>query len=113
MSRASKTLSRPDVGRSLVPDSKLTMSTHDMDAMSDVQPLRTHLDGSVLRAAFDPVQINISGTQCGDLNRASKMEWLLTNGTGGYAMSTIVGMNTRRHHGLLVAATRSPAPGSP
>ena len=32
-----------------------------------------------------------------------KKEWLVTNGIGGYAMSTINGMNTRKYHALLVA----------
>ena len=44
-----------------------------------------------------------------DLARASLREWLHTDGLGGYASSTVVGMNTRRYHGLLVAATRPPA----
>lgn len=35
-------------------------------------------------------------------------EWLLTNQTGGYAMSTAAGCNTRRYHGLLVAAANPP-----
>ena len=35
-------------------------------------------------------------------------EWLLTNGLGGYASSTIIGLNTRRYHGLLVAALHPP-----
>ena len=35
-------------------------------------------------------------------------EWLETNGIGGFASSTIWGMNTRRYHGLLMAATRTP-----
>jgi predicted glycogen debranching enzyme len=35
-------------------------------------------------------------------------EWLETNGIGGYASSTACGMNTRRYHGLLVAATKPP-----
>src|ERR1019366_3905802 len=35
-------------------------------------------------------------------------EWLETNGLGGHAMSTLTGQNTRRYHGLLVAATRPP-----
>lgn len=33
-----------------------------------------------------------------------KNEWLLTNGIGGYASSTLIGANTRKYHGLLVAA---------
>ncbi len=33
-----------------------------------------------------------------------KNEWLLTNGIGGYSSSTLVGTNTRKYHGLLVAA---------
>ncbi|HEY6137913.1 MAG TPA: amylo-alpha-1,6-glucosidase [Thermoanaerobaculia bacterium] len=36
------------------------------------------------------------------------IEWLETNGLGGYASSTACGMNTRRYHGLLVAATQPP-----
>lgn len=36
-------------------------------------------------------------------------EWLETNGLGGYSGSTICGCNTRRYHGLLVAATTPPA----
>lgn len=35
-------------------------------------------------------------------------EWLLTNGTGGYSMGTALGCNTRRYHGLLVAAAHPP-----
>lgn len=35
-------------------------------------------------------------------------EWLLTNGLGGFASSTIIGMNTRRYHGLLIAALNPP-----
>jgi predicted glycogen debranching enzyme len=35
-------------------------------------------------------------------------EWLETNGLGGFASSTAAGMNTRRYHGLLTAATKPP-----
>jgi predicted glycogen debranching enzyme len=35
-------------------------------------------------------------------------EWLVTNGVGGYASSTLVGLNTRKYHGLLVAAMTPP-----
>src|SRR6266849_8830330 len=45
---------------------------------------------------------------CGDLDAASRREWLETNGLGGFASSTITGLNTRRYHGLLVAATKPP-----
>lgn len=31
-------------------------------------------------------------------------EWLITNGLGGYAMSSLCGLNTRKYHGLLIAA---------
>jgi predicted glycogen debranching enzyme len=44
-----------------------------------------------------------------DLEAALRREWLETNGLGGFASSTIVGLNTRRYHGLLVAATKPPA----
>lgn len=37
-----------------------------------------------------------------------RKEWLYTNGLGGYASSTIIGMNSRKYHGLLVAALNPP-----
>lgn len=37
-----------------------------------------------------------------------KLEWIETNGLGGWASSSILGANTRRYHGLLIAATKSP-----
>lgn len=45
---------------------------------------------------------------CRQLDAALDREWLVTNGLGGYASSTIVGANTRRYHGLLVAALDPP-----
>ena len=45
---------------------------------------------------------------CSNLSLANAREWLETNGIGGYASSTITGLNTRRYHGLLVAATHPP-----
>ncbi len=47
-------------------------------------------------------------TECQNLKNAISKEWLETNGLGGYASSTIIGANTRRHHGLLVAALQPP-----
>ncbi len=35
-------------------------------------------------------------------------EWVITNGIGGYAGSSIIGANTRKHQGLLVASLRAP-----
>src|SRR4249920_4072916 len=45
---------------------------------------------------------------CRNLDIAINREWLETNGIGGFASSTITGLNTRRYHGLLVAATKPP-----
>lgn len=45
---------------------------------------------------------------CRDFGRGVTKEWLETNGLGGYASSTIVGANTRRYHGLFIAALRPP-----
>src|SRR5678816_2413493 len=35
-------------------------------------------------------------------------EWLVTNGLGGYASTSISGACTRRYHGLLVSALPAP-----
>jgi predicted glycogen debranching enzyme len=45
---------------------------------------------------------------CRDYSAATRLEWLETNGVGGYASSTICLANTRRYHGLLVAALQPP-----
>ncbi|HTS28841.1 MAG TPA: amylo-alpha-1,6-glucosidase, partial [Bryobacteraceae bacterium] len=52
--------------------------------------------------------IRCDETICRNLDLASRREWLETNGLGGYASSAIAGLNTRRYHGLLVAACRPP-----
>ena len=36
-------------------------------------------------------------------------EWVITNGIGGFASSTIIGANTRKYHGLLIATLNPPA----
>ena len=38
---------------------------------------------------------------------AAALEWIETNGLGGWASSTVCFANTRRYHGLLVAATET------
>jgi predicted glycogen debranching enzyme len=53
-------------------------------------------------------QIQFDETVCRDFEVASRREWLETNGIGGFASSTVAGLNTRRYHGLLVAATNPP-----
>jgi predicted glycogen debranching enzyme len=45
---------------------------------------------------------------CGDWQTASRYEWLVTNGLGGFACGTVAGANTRRYHGFLVASLRPP-----
>ena len=45
---------------------------------------------------------------CSQFASASSREWLETNGIGGYSSSSVSGANTRRYHGLLVAATKPP-----
>ena len=44
-----------------------------------------------------------------NLEEGLKREWLITNGIGGYASSTVIGANTRRYHGLLIAPLNPPA----
>lgn len=46
---------------------------------------------------------------CSDVTAASRREWLVTNGIGGYASGTISGILTRRYHGLLFAAINPPS----
>ena len=43
-----------------------------------------------------------------DFANAVQHEWLETNGLGGWSGSSVIGVNTRRYHGLLVAAIAPP-----
>ena len=52
--------------------------------------------------------IELTQDICRDFSEAASREWLETNGIGGYASSTVSGANSRRYHGLLIAATRPP-----
>lgn len=52
--------------------------------------------------------LRIGRERLGHLTYASRLEWLVTNGIGGYACGTVGGALTRRYHGLLVAAKRPP-----
>lgn len=45
---------------------------------------------------------------CGDLEQSLRREWLVTNGLGGFGCGTVAGCQTRRYHGLLVAAEKPP-----
>ena len=44
-----------------------------------------------------------------ELKDSLNKEWILANGTGGFCSTTIVGANTRRYHGLLIAPLLPPA----
>lgn len=52
--------------------------------------------------------IKMQRETCRDLSRALDIEWLETNGIGGYASSTILCCHTRKYHGLLVAELHDP-----
>ena len=45
---------------------------------------------------------------CSNPEEARQREWIETNGLGGFASSTIIGLNTRRYHALLTAAVKPP-----
>lgn len=58
--------------------------------------------------ALDFGKIEFNRDVCGNLEDALSREWMETNGIGGFASSTIPGVNTRRYHGLLTAALNPP-----
>ena len=44
-----------------------------------------------------------------NLEEGLTKEWIITNGIGGFASSTILNCNTRKYHGLLIAPLTPPA----
>lgn len=55
-----------------------------------------------------PATIDLGAPAITDPAASHQLEWLVTNGIGGYASGTVGGALTRRYHGLLVAALRPP-----
>ncbi|WP_041833420.1 amylo-alpha-1,6-glucosidase [Actinoplanes sp. N902-109] len=53
-------------------------------------------------------RIAFGGQVCGHLGAGARREWLVPDGRGGYAMGTVSGLRTRRYHGLLVVAGKTP-----
>ncbi|NSW58383.1 MAG: glycogen debranching enzyme N-terminal domain-containing protein [Armatimonadetes bacterium] len=52
--------------------------------------------------------VEIDASTLGNWRDGLHLEWLETNGLGGYAMGTVSGANARRYHGILCAAVRPP-----
>ena len=52
--------------------------------------------------------MNFESKVLSDFDAASSLEWIETNGLGGYASGTASGAHSRRYHGLLVAALNPP-----
>jgi len=59
------------------------------------------MNGPVIRIAWP-------GREPAESETRLSREWLLTNGLGGYASGTLLGIITRRYHGYLVAALPAP-----
>jgi predicted glycogen debranching enzyme len=52
--------------------------------------------------------MHIEAKDCQDLERALSLEWLETNGRGGFSSGTVAGPKTRRYHALLLIARTPP-----
>jgi predicted glycogen debranching enzyme len=53
--------------------------------------------------------VKIGTVDCRNLDRALSLEWLETNGRGGFSSGTVAGANTRRYHALLLTARTPPS----
>ena len=42
------------------------------------------------------MKLKFDGSICQDLEQSSRLEWLETNGLGGFASGTVSGIHTRR-----------------
>jgi predicted glycogen debranching enzyme len=52
--------------------------------------------------------MNVGAQDCQNLERSLPLEWLETNGRGGFSSGTVAGPNTRRYHALLLIARNPP-----
>ena len=53
-------------------------------------------------------KIHLGKDVLSNFDKAIQTEWIITNGLGGYSSSTVLGINTRKYHGVLVAAFNPP-----
>lgn len=61
-----------------------------------------------MNVGIDLPKICVGAKDLRDFNETLKKEWIVTNGLGGYASSPVLGINTRKYHGLLVASFNPP-----
>jgi hypothetical protein len=59
-----------------------------------------------LKADIENTDVNISAQDCQNLDSALGLEWLETNGRGGFSSGTVARANTRRYHALLLARSQ-------
>ncbi|MGQ9507064.1 MAG: amylo-alpha-1,6-glucosidase [Candidatus Bathycorpusculaceae bacterium] len=52
--------------------------------------------------------MSLNSEKLSHFEESINQEWIITNGLGGYASSTVLGINTRKYHGLLIAAFHPP-----
>lgn len=52
--------------------------------------------------------MKIATAECQNLEGALSLEWLETNGRGGFSSGTVSGANTRRYHAILLVARNPP-----
>ena len=64
-------------------------------------PKAAHAGPTLDRAA-------LSRASFAQATHALELEWLVTNGLGGFACASVAQANTRRYHGVLVASLRPP-----
>jgi len=64
--------------------------------------------GTTDRSPSNAWNLYVGPDVCGDAQKGLDHEWLVTNGMGGYAATSIIGAATRGYHGLLVASLHPP-----
>lgn len=55
-----------------------------------------------------PMNLELGRGAYGNFEQAVSYEWLIANAIGGFACGTVAEANTRRYHGLLIAALNPP-----
>ena len=51
---------------------------------------------------------HVTGDALSVFKEGISREWVMTNGIGGYAGSSVIGAHTRKHHGYLIASLQPP-----
>jgi len=97
-------------GPQVAPEASLSLSNADglCENIRHAKGLKVRMEQKVSVVAKTLSPLEWRGAELGDPERTRALEWLETDGLGGFACGTVSGARTRKYHGWYVPAVPPP-----